>query len=90
MKEVILDSEATICKVFDGLARRCTAGTGLNQSSSRTHCFVWLTLRRFDPATRSITTSRFQFVDLAGSERIKDAHNTYNYKEAGMEGINGM
>ena len=47
----------------------------MNDSSSRSHCFVWLTLRRLDSATDDVRTSRFQFVDLAGSERLSEAHN---------------
>jgi hypothetical protein len=90
MREVEVTDEASVLEIFAGLASRCTAGTGMNDSSSRTHCFVWLTLRAFDPATGTVRTSRFQFVDLAGSERIKDAHNTWNYKEAGTEGLTGM
>eukprot|EP00941_MAST-03F_sp_MAST-3F-sp1_P005038 g5038.t1 len=90
MREVEINDEKSIFAVFDGLASRCTAGTGMNDSSSRTHCFVWLTLRMFHPVDGTVRESRFQFCDLAGSERIKDAHNSRNYKDAGSEGLTGL
>ena len=90
MQQVLLDSPESIFNIFKALSMRCTAGTGLNQTSSRTHCFVWLTLRRFDPGSKTVSTSRFQFVDLAGSERMKDAHGTLDWKAAGDGGVVGL
>eukprot|EP01047_Picozoa_sp_COSAG01_P062545 COSAG01_NODE_7970_length_2970_cov_1.643330_4_plen_180_part_00 len=56
---------------------RNTSGTGMNDTSSRSHCFAWLTLLAHDAsaggAGGSVRRSRFQFVDLAGSERQKEA-----------------
>jgi len=46
----------------------------MNDSSSRSHCIVALRLWKFDPATKKVSISRFQFFDLAGSERMEDTH----------------
>ena len=69
MSEVTLDGYEDLRAVYAALATRNTAGTLMNDSSSRTHCFAFLTLRQHDPDVDSVRTSRFQFVDLAGSER---------------------
>jgi hypothetical protein len=74
MGEIPINSPASILRVFDAIAIRNTAGTGLNDSSSRSHCFVFLTLYTYDPAAESLRVNRFQFADLAGSERIQEAH----------------
>ena len=58
----------------------------MNDSSSRSHCFAFLTLRCFDPDKDTVTTSRFQFVDLAGSERMKDAHGSKSWKDGDEQG----
>ena len=56
----------------------------MNDSSSRSHCFAFLTLRALDGPSDTIRTSRFQFVDLAGSERLKEAHGgDASWKEGG-------
>ena len=72
MTELPLDSEEDILRVFAAIAARNTSGTGLNDSSSRSHCFAFLTLHVHETADGrdDVRTSRFQFVDLAGSERI--------------------
>ncbi|GMH60252.1 hypothetical protein TL16_g03010 [Triparma laevis f. inornata] len=72
---IVINDERDILKVFSAISSRNTAGTGMNDSSSRSHCFAWLTLYSYDHAGDKLQTSRFQFVDLAGSERLKDAHN---------------
>lgn len=74
MTQVILDSADAVLQLFAAIACRNTAGTGLNDSSSRSHAFVFLNLHAYDPATQRMRVSRFQFVDLAGSERVRDAH----------------
>merc|ERR1712194_76540 len=48
-------------------------GTTMNDSSSRSHCFVFLNLHAH--ANGQVRTSRFQFADLAGSERLAEAHH---------------
>ena len=74
MTELVISSAAEILQVFAGVACRNTQATGLNDSSSRSHCFVALTLHALDKTANSIRKSRLQFCDLAGSERLKDAH----------------
>ena len=69
MEELVLESRAQLLDVFAALATRNTAGTQMNDSSSRSHCFAFLTLRVHDPAADTVRTSRFQFVDLAGEPR---------------------
>lgn len=84
MKELVLESEEDILRVFAAIATRNTAGTGMNDNSSRTHCFVAINLHVAIPAAGDIAggarvrSSRFQFVDLAGSERLKDSAGTTN------------
>ena len=90
MVEVDLDSLAAVRRMFRAIASRNTAATGMNDSSSRSHCFVWLTLRVYDGAKDVVRTSRMQFVDLAGSERIAAAHGSASLKDGNMELINGM
>jgi len=91
MSELSLDSEEDLLKVFAAIASRNTAGTGLNDSSSRSHCFAFLTLHVHEAESDAVRTSRFQFVDLAGSERLKDAHSGMtNYRTDGAQVIAGM
>lgn len=74
MTELPLDQPSDLLEVFAAIAVRNTSGTGLNDSSSRSHCFVWLTLYAYQTASDTMRISRFQFVDLAGSERLREAH----------------
>ena len=77
MQEIEIDprnSREGILALFAAIASRNTAATGLNDSSSRSHCFVWLTLYSYDTSNDRVRFSRFQFADLAGSERMRDAH----------------
>ena len=69
MNELILDDREDVLKAFAALSVRNTEGTGMNDSSSRSHCFAWLTLHVHDQSENMVTTTRFQFCDLAGSER---------------------
>merc|ERR1719167_1876766 len=46
----------------------------MNDSSSRSHCIVSLTLWKYQRDNEQVSTSRFQFCDLAGSERLENAH----------------
>ncbi len=71
---IVIDNERDILTVFNAIASRSTSVTSMNNSSSRSHCFAWLTLFR-KGEDDDLRVSRFQFVDLAGSERLKDAHN---------------
>jgi len=87
MTELLLNSPEDVLRTFRALASRNTAGTTMNDSSSRSHCFVFLNLYQYGAG--SVRTSMFQFVDLAGSERIKDAHGG-NTNVHGMEATKGM
>ena len=93
MTELPLDGPADVRLLCGALATRNTAGTLMNDSSSRSHCFAFLTLRvlrKDEKGVARVRTSRFQFVDLAGSERLKDAHgNNASWKEGG-EALNGL
>ena len=90
MTELILDSKADVRELYAALATRNTASTLMNDSSSRSHCFAFLTLRVHDKQADTIRTSRFQFVDLAGSERLKDAHGMDAKWKEGGEAMNGL
>ena len=80
MEELQLENDKDLFRFFSGIAERCTIGTGLNQYSSRSHCFVVLKLYCYNPDDDTLSTSRFQFVDLAGSEKMKDAHGDSDYR----------
>jgi hypothetical protein len=74
MHTVTLKQPSDLLRLFAAIATRNTAKTAMNESSSRSHCFAFLTLQVHDPSDDTVRTSRFQFVDLAGNERLKDAH----------------
>jgi kinesin family protein 4/21/27 len=90
MTELSLHAPDDVLRFFAAIACRNTAGTDLNDSSSRSHCFVFLTLYACNATARTVRTSRFQFVDLAGSERIKDAHRAlagFSGDKSAIEGV---
>eukprot|EP00944_MAST-04C_sp_MAST-4C-sp1_P012881 g12881.t1 len=89
MEELILDADADLLRFFSGISERCTTGTGLNQYSSRSHCFIVLTLYCYNPTSEMMWSSRFQFVDLAGSEKLEDAHGDKDYRNS-TESFQGM
>ncbi|GMH80492.1 hypothetical protein TrLO_g15753 [Triparma laevis f. longispina] len=74
---IVLNDESDILKIFQAISSRNTAGTEMNDSSSRSHCFAWLTLFALDPATDKVQTSRFQFVDLAGKKGTEISFRKY-------------
>jgi hypothetical protein len=66
LQECPVETEEDIERVIDyGAANRKTAETLMNQTSSRSHMMLTITLRYRG------TTSKLNLVDLAGSERIK-------------------
>ena len=87
MTELPLDTPEAVLRTFQALASRNTAGTTMNDSSSRSHCFVFLNL--YAHRGGEVRCSRFQFVDLAGSERLEQATGSKDYREcwAGFEGL---
>ena len=72
--ELIIDRNDDLIRVFKAIAVRNTAGTLMNDSSSRSHCIVALTLWKYIKDSKKVSRSRLQFCDLAGSERMKNAH----------------
>jgi len=72
MTERPLKGPQDVLQTFDALACRNTSGTSMNNSSSRSHCFVFLYLYAHQDG--KVRISRFQFADLAGSERLAEAH----------------
>ncbi|KAF0715388.1 Aste57867_3391 [Aphanomyces stellatus] len=56
--------------LVQGAARRATASTGMNDTSSRSHAICTLSMHQ-QPAEESAKFSKFHLVDLAGSERAK-------------------
>jgi hypothetical protein len=89
MREIVLERDADLLRVFAALATRNTATTGLNDSSSRTHCFAFLKLYVTEDGGETVRCSRFQFVDLAGSERLKEAQGSSDYRQS-LQGLQGM
>ena len=79
MLEHELQSREDLKFVYDTISTRNTAGTLMNDSSSRSHCFAFLTLRLYDRTKDTVRTSRFQFCDLAGTERMKEAHGIQSW-----------
>lgn len=65
MVELPMETPADLLRMCAAIASRNTAGTLMNDSSSRSHCFCWLTLFAHDQASDTVRRSRFQFVDLA-------------------------
>ena len=72
--EVVLRGREDALGLFAALATRNQRATAMNDSSSRSHCFVTLMLHVADGSGKTLRQSRLQFVDMAGSERLKDAH----------------
>ena len=90
MNQLILEEEIDVLKAFTALSVRNTAGTGMNDSSSRSHCFAWLNLYVCNSSTDEVTTTRFQFCDLAGSERMKNAHGGFSWNSASETQLTGI
>merc|ERR1712020_396449 len=69
--ELIIDRHDDLIRVFKAIAVRNTAGTLMNDSSSRSHCIVTLTLWKHEKQPGKVVVSRLQLCDLAGSERMQ-------------------
>ena len=72
--EVVLERESDLLRVFSALATRNTAGTGMNDGSSRSHALFSLYLEL--SAEGRTFTPTLQLVDLAGSERLAKSQTT--------------
>ena len=63
---------------------RASHGTNMNETSSRSHLILTVTVSVKDERDGSITCSKLNLVDLAGSERVKDSMvSGQQLKEAG-------
>ena len=71
---MMIEKQEDLQRVFSAISVRNTSGTLMNDSSSRSHCIVALTLWKYDKRDLKVSTSRLQFCYLAGSERLRDAH----------------
>jgi len=69
----VLQADDCMRHIQAGLNNRAVGATAMNEVSSRSHCFVILTLKRSwsDGQTQ---TSKLCLVDLAGSERSRRTH----------------
>ncbi|KAG5506433.1 hypothetical protein JKF63_05936 [Porcisia hertigi] len=56
--------------VKGGLKRRATSATSMNETSSRSHCLLNLTVKRVDHVQGVSTVGKLYLVDLAGSEKV--------------------
>ncbi|KAG5502619.1 hypothetical protein JIQ42_05688 [Leishmania sp. Namibia] len=56
--------------VKGGLKHRATSATAMNESSSRSHCLLNLTVKSVDGAQGVSTVGKLYLVDLAGSEKV--------------------
>ncbi|KAJ4460895.1 putative Kinesin heavy chain [Paratrimastix pyriformis] len=66
-----------------GFGRRADASTQMNQSSSRSHGIVMLTVECSNPVAATVTRSKLYLVDLAGSECVaKSKVEGANLREA--------
>jgi len=84
--EFILEKDSDLFHVFRAISVRNTKATMLNDSSSRSHCIIWLTLWKYEKNLKKVYVSRLQFCDLAGSERMKQAHQDgASYMQANRE-----
>merc|ERR1712072_995483 len=72
LTELPLNEPKDVLKCFEAIAIRNTSGTGMNDNSSRSHCFAFVNL--YAKKEDKVRISRMQFVDLAGAERLNDAH----------------
>jgi len=87
LSELQLNEPKDLLKCFEAIASRNTSGTGMNDSSSRSHCFAFVTL--YAKQEDKVRISRMMFVDLAGSERLNDAHGK-NWSSWDKDTMQGM
>ncbi|XP_008781684.1 kinesin-like protein KIN-14I isoform X2 [Phoenix dactylifera] len=66
-----------------GFEQRHTAGTHMNDQSSRSHLILSIIIESTNLQTQSLARGKLSFVDLAGSERVKKSGSAGNQlKEA--------
>ncbi|GIQ81889.1 kinesin-like protein KIFC3 [Kipferlia bialata] len=76
-QQVSLDSPSAILSFIARVEDRSTKATGMNDTSSRTHCVVQLRLWRHNKKTGKVRSSTLNVLDLAGAERLSEAHEMY-------------
>ncbi|GET88129.1 kinesin heavy chain, putative [Leishmania tarentolae] len=62
--------------VKSGLKQRATSATAMNETSSRSHCLLNLTVNSVDRAQGVSTVGKLYLVDLAGSEKVGKTNAT--------------
>ena len=69
---VVATTDELLALVAEGSARRCTSGTAVNETSSRSHAILQISLEQ----PKRALTSKLSLIDLAGSERATRANTT--------------
>jgi kinesin family protein C2/C3 len=64
------DAAHVLAIMSEGIARRASSATALNERSSRSHCVVTVRCVGTDLASGRASNGRLHLVDLAGSERV--------------------
>lgn len=62
--------------IEEGLSRRIMHSTGSNMTSSRSHAFITIEIKKIDSDIKNrklVTSTTLNIVDLAGSERVKES-----------------
>lgn len=62
--------------IEEGLSRRIMHSTGSNMTSSRSHAFITIEIKKINSKVetrKSVTSTTLNIVDLAGSERVKES-----------------
>ncbi|ANB14899.1 Kar3p [Sugiyamaella lignohabitans] len=77
-KVYVADKEEAFKTIEHGLSLRAAHSTGSNQSSSRSHAFIIIEIKRINKVDSSISSSTLTIADLAGSERVKASRTQGN------------
>ncbi|GIQ80384.1 kinesin-like protein [Kipferlia bialata] len=75
--QVPLRSREAIMSFISTVEARATRATGMNDTSSRSHCVTQLRLWRHSKRSGKVRLSTFNFLDLAGAERLSEAHDMW-------------
>ncbi|KAL5980141.1 Kinesin-like protein KIN-14E [Asimina triloba] len=79
----ISSSEDLRLIILRGSERRHTAGTQMNEESSRSHLILSIIIESTNLQTQTLARGKLSFVDLAGSERVKKSGSSgHQLKEA--------
>lgn len=84
LREVIMTNASQARKLYSkGSRARSTAWTNANESSSRSHCLIRITISCSGAPDRHRDTSKLWMVDLGGSERLLKTQATGQTMEEG-------